>query len=103
MGFCVRPNRYALALATESALGADVFALHECDNPVWVRVSWPGETAPLHVVGGSQRDDMEMMGRARRGGGRPVVCRGTAGLGQRRARAVGQSTRGDSRRGCGPL
>jgi hypothetical protein len=33
MGFCVRPNRYALALATGSALGADVFALHECDNP----------------------------------------------------------------------
>ena len=33
VGFCVRPNRYALALATESALGADVFALHECDNP----------------------------------------------------------------------
>ena len=30
MGFCVRPNRYALALATGSALGADVFALHEC-------------------------------------------------------------------------
>ena len=28
-----RPNRYALALATGSALGADVFALHECDNP----------------------------------------------------------------------
>ena len=33
MGFCVRPNRYALALATGSAVGADVFALHECDNP----------------------------------------------------------------------
>ena len=34
MGFCVRPNRYALALATGSALGADMFALHECDKPV---------------------------------------------------------------------
>jgi hypothetical protein len=33
MGFCVRPYRYALALAIGSALGADVFALHECDNP----------------------------------------------------------------------
>jgi hypothetical protein len=32
MGFCVRPNRYALALATGSDLGADVFALHECGN-----------------------------------------------------------------------
>ena len=39
MGLCVRPNRYALALATGSALGADVFALHECDNPVCVKVS----------------------------------------------------------------
>ena len=33
MGLCVRPNRYVLALATGSAVGADVFALHECDNP----------------------------------------------------------------------
>jgi hypothetical protein len=33
MGFWVRPNRFALALATGSAVGADVFALHECDNP----------------------------------------------------------------------
>ena len=33
MGLCLRPNRYALALATGSALGADVFALHECDKP----------------------------------------------------------------------
>ena len=39
MGLCVRPNRYALALATGSALGADVFALHECDNPMCVKVS----------------------------------------------------------------
>jgi hypothetical protein len=42
MGFCVRPNRYALALATGSAVGADVFALHECDNPVCVKVSEAG-------------------------------------------------------------
>jgi hypothetical protein len=33
MGFCVRPNRYALSQATGCAVGADVFALHECDNP----------------------------------------------------------------------
>ena len=39
MGLCVRPHRYALALATGSAVGADVFALHECDNPVCVKVS----------------------------------------------------------------
>ena len=35
-----------------------------------------------------QRDNMEMMGRARRGGGRPAVRRGIAGLAQRRARAA---------------
>ena len=32
MGFCVRPSQYALALATKSAVGADVFALRECDK-----------------------------------------------------------------------
>ena len=42
MGFCVRPNRYALALATGSALGADVFALHECDNPRVRQSEWAG-------------------------------------------------------------
>jgi hypothetical protein len=55
---------------------------------VCVRVSRPGETGLLHVIGGSQRDNMEMMGRARRGGGRPAVRRGGAGLAERRARAV---------------
>jgi hypothetical protein len=39
MGFCVRPNRYALGLVTGSALGADMFAVHECDIPVCVKVS----------------------------------------------------------------
>jgi hypothetical protein len=62
MGFCVRPNRYLLALATGSALGADVFALHECDNPVCVKVSGPG--APCeHVVAGAQFDNMRRMAR----------------------------------------
>jgi hypothetical protein len=55
---------------------------------VCVRVSRPGEIGLLHVVGGTQRDNMEMMGRARRGGGRPAVRRGIAGLSQRRERAV---------------
>jgi hypothetical protein len=40
MGFCVRPNRYALALATGSALDAGVFALHECDNPGVRQSEW---------------------------------------------------------------
>ena len=41
-GFCVWPNRCVLALATGSAVGADVFALHECGNPVCVNVSGSG-------------------------------------------------------------
>jgi hypothetical protein len=85
----VRANRYALAAAQDGvALEPSVRALHGCDNTVCVRVSRPGETGLLHVVGGTQRDNMEMMGRARRGGGRPAVRRGMAGLAQRRARAV---------------
>jgi hypothetical protein len=85
MGFCVRPNRYALALATGSAVGADVFALHECDNPVCVKVSGPGALCE-HVVAGTQFDNMRRMARARRGGGRPTI----RGLGReaRRARSV---------------
>ena len=53
-----------------------------------VRVNRQGETGLLHMVGGSRRDNIEMMARARRGGGSPVVRRGSAGLAQRRARAV---------------
>jgi hypothetical protein len=85
MGLCVRPNRYALALATGSALGADVFALHECDNPVCIKVSGPGALCK-HVVAGTQLDNMRRMARARRGGGRPTI-RGL-GRGARRARSV---------------
>ena len=85
----VRANRYALADARDGvALEPSVRALHGCDNPICVRVSLPGETGLLHVIGGTQRDNMEMMGRARRGGGRPAVRRGIAGLAQRRARAA---------------
>lgn len=85
----LRASRYALAAAQAGTpLEPLVRALHGCDNPVCVRVSLPGESGLLHVVGGTQRDNMEMMGRAGRGGGRPAVRRGTAGLAQRRARAV---------------
>jgi hypothetical protein len=85
----VRANRYALAAAQDGvALEPSVRALHGCDNPICVRVSLPGETGLLHVIGGTQRDNMEMMGRAGRGGGRPAVRRGIAGLAQRRARAA---------------
>ena len=62
MGLCLRPNRYALALATGSALGSDVFALHECDDPVCFKVSGPGAPGE-HVVAGTQFDNMRRMAR----------------------------------------
>jgi len=85
----VRANRYALAAAQDGEpLAGSVRALHGCDNTVCVRVSQPGDLGLLHVVGASQRDNLKRMGRARRGGVRPVVRRGSWGLAQRRARAV---------------
>lgn len=85
VGFCVRPNRYALALESRTVLGGDVFALHECDNPVCVKVSAPG-SARQHVVAGTQQENMQRMARARRGGGRPTIR--SAGPKARRARSV---------------
>ena len=85
----VRANRYALAAAMNGkALEPWVRALHGCDNPACVRASLPGETGLLHIIGGSQRDSMLMMARARRGGGRVLVRRGDHGVKARRARAV---------------
>lgn len=85
----VRANRYALAAAKDGvALEPWMRALHGCNNPPCVRVSLPGDTGLLHVIGGSQRDNMEMMARAGRGGGRPAVRRGDAGVRARHARAV---------------
>jgi hypothetical protein len=56
--------------------------------PVCVRVSEAGEIGLLHLVAGTQRDNMIMMARAGRGGGRPQVRRGSAGVEGRRARGV---------------
>lgn len=85
----VRANRYALAATLNGgALEPWVRALHGCDNPICVRASQPGELGLLHVIAGSQRDNMVMMARAGRGGGRVVVRRGDHGLNARRARAV---------------
>ena len=84
----VRANRYALAAALgRTALAPTERALHGCNNPACVRVSRPRDTGLL-LVSGSQRDNMEMMARAGRGGGRPRVLRGCAGLLARRAPAV---------------
>ena len=85
----LRANRYALAAALDGvALEPWVRALHDCNNPACVRVSRPGETGLVHVVGGWQRDNMLMMARARRGGGRAAIRTGGAGVAARRARVV---------------
>jgi hypothetical protein len=42
VGFCVRPNRYALALATRICSGCGRVRVVRCDNPVCVKVSGPG-------------------------------------------------------------
>jgi hypothetical protein len=89
MRIMVRANRYALAAAQHGkALEPWVRALHGCDNPPCVRVSTPEEDGLLHVVPGTQRDNMLMMARAGRGGGRVAVRRGDNGIRARRARAV---------------
>lgn len=85
----VRPNRYALAASLEGRpLAPWVRALHGCDNPACVRVSMPGDVGLLHIVGGTQRDNMVMMARAGRGGGRVPIRQGDNGLRARRERAV---------------
>ena len=80
IGFCVHPNRYALVLESGHILGGDVFALHECDIPLYVKVNRP-ECLRQHVVAGTQQENMRRMARARRGGGRPTI----RGLGAKRA------------------
>jgi hypothetical protein len=85
----VRANRYALAAALDGGvLDPWVRALHGCNNPPCVRVSSPGDSGLLHVLAGTQRDNMLMMGRAGRGGGRVAVRRRGHGIKARRARAI---------------
>jgi hypothetical protein len=88
MSLCVRAHRYALAKATGAPLRGDQLGLHECDIPLCVRVSLPGEMGQLHVVAGSQRDNMIRMGRTGRGGGRIAIRRGDLGRAARRARSL---------------
>lgn len=84
-GLCVRPHRYALAIVS-GVVPAGVLGLHECDNPVCVKVA--DATEPhQHVVSGSQGDNMERMARMRRGGGRYALRR-FDGRGVRRERSV---------------
>nr|WP_235629944.1 hypothetical protein [Mycolicibacterium novocastrense] len=72
-GLCVRPHRYALAIVS-GVVAAGVLGLHECDNPVCVKVAAPTDPHQ-HVVSGSQGDNMDRMARMRRGGGRYAVRR----------------------------
>lgn len=85
VGFCVRPNRYALALSI-GTVAASVYALHECDLPVCVKVA-PADALRQHVVAGTQRENMARMARMRRGGGR-LAIRGGVGRDARRMRSV---------------
>ena len=85
----VRANRYALAVSLNGeVLPAWERALHGCDVPLCVRVSEPGELGLRHVFAGSQRDNMEQMGRSGRGGGRLAIRRGDAGVKARRDRSI---------------
>ena len=85
----LRANRYALAVSLRGELLQPwERALHGCDNPICVRVSVAGEVGLLHLTGGSQRENMERMGRRGRGGGRRPIRRGQGGLLERRERSV---------------
>lgn len=86
-GMCVRPHRHALARKSGGHLEAGVLALHECDSPLCVKVC---TETPLHVVPGTQSDNMRRMARMRRGGG-GIGVRG-GGMAARRATSVALRT-----------
>ena len=95
VGFCVRPHRYALAIAGGSVT-AGVLGLHECDNPVCVKIAADTDVQQ-HVVSGSQGDNMERMARMRRGGGR------TCGAALRQSRCAARTIGGVTRCGAARL
>ncbi|GAA2429176.1 hypothetical protein GCM10009856_44970 [Mycolicibacterium llatzerense] len=90
----VRSSRYALALSLGGKiLAPTILALHTCDDPVCARVTPLNDVErgiAEHVVGGTQRDNMERMVRMRRGGGRPAIIARGAGVAARaeRSRAI---------------
>lgn len=86
----LRSNRYALAAARRGdPLEPWERSLHGCNVPLCVRVSAPGDVGRRrHVFAGSQRDNMEQMGRSGRGGGRLAIRRGDAGVKARRERSI---------------
>lgn len=76
-----------------SGVVAAGLGLHECDNPVCVKISAATEPQQ-HVVSGSQGDSMERMARMRRGGGRCAVRRfDSRGIRQERSVALREAPR----------
>lgn len=85
----LRGGRYAIALARNGvALEPWERALHGCNNPACVRPSNAADRGLVHVVAGSQQQNMIQMARSGRGGGRKLIQRGGAGIAERRERAV---------------
>ena len=86
MGFCLRPDRYALAIA-EGSVAAAVLGLHQCDNPVCVKIAADSDPQQ-HVVSGSEGDNIERMAWMCGGGGRHAARR-CESRGVRRERSGG--------------
>jgi hypothetical protein len=67
VGRVVRAHRYALAASLRGReLPGSALALHQCDNALGVRVTDPAGAPAgvlLHVVTGSQAQNMQRMGR----------------------------------------
>lgn len=80
-GFCVRPHQYALAIAAGS-VPAGVLGLHECGNPVCVKIAADPDVQQ-RVVSSSQCDNGVPVARLCRGGRHAV--RRFASRGVRRA------------------
>ncbi|WP_237752811.1 hypothetical protein [Mycolicibacterium aromaticivorans] len=87
----VRTSRYALALSLNgSVLEPHIHALHECDNPICVRITSAEDFvrgSGVHLVGGDRRDNMRRMARMRRGGGRRAILTRDAGAVSRAERS----------------
>ena len=82
----VRPNRYALALAA-GKLAAGVLALHQCDNPICVRV---GEQ---HIIAGTQGENMLRRVQMRRGVQRTLRLGDLRGVRRQRSVALREAVR----------
>lgn len=74
-------------------MAAGVLGLHECYNPVCVKIAARTDVQQ-HEVSGSQGDNMERMARMRRGGGRHAVrCFDSHGVRRERSVALRDAVR----------